>query len=188
MLIYLLDAWEDRGRDARSGDFNALIAFPRVDGRAEILSLVESLEKDLSAVLAARLRTNVEERLGMRMRVLHGACRKSLQQRWKSAVAFARSMKEKERAGFVKGAAVLATVSVLAFLAPHQIRSAESWRHCFGLVVNLMAVGALFATVPVPETPEPGKKPVSSGCCDWCGGCGDCCECCGDCGSCCECL
>ncbi len=185
MLIYLLDAWEDRARDAKAGDFNALLAFPQVDGRAEILALVASLEKDLSALPGARLRTNVEERLGIRIRVLHGACQKSLQQRWRSAVAFARSMKEKERAGFVKGAAVLATVSVLAFLAPHQIRSAESWRHCFGLVVNLMAVGALFATVPVPE---PGKKPVSSGCCDWCGGCGDCCECCGDCGSCCECL
>jgi hypothetical protein len=191
-LIYLLDAWEDRARDGKSGDFNALLAFPQVDGQAEILSLVESVEKDLSPALAVRLRTNVEERLGMRMRVLHGACRKSVKQRWSSAVAFARSMKEKERAGFAKGAAVLATVSVLAFLAPHQIRSAESWRHCFGLVVNLMAVGAIFATVPVPETPPGGPGKTSSGGCG-CGNCGsccescDCCEACGDCGSCCDC-
>jgi hypothetical protein len=101
-------------------------------------------------------------------------------------------MKERERAGLLKGAAVLATVSVLAFFAPHQIRSADSWRQCFGLVMNLMAVGTLFATVPVPDSPEsPDKKgPVFSGCCDGCANCGDCCECCGacsECGSCCDC-
>ena len=34
----------------------------------------------------------------MRMRVFYGACRQSARQRWTSAVAFAKSMKEKERA------------------------------------------------------------------------------------------
>jgi Family of unknown function (DUF5685) len=184
-LVYVLDAWEDRARDAKTGDFNALLAFSEVDGRAEILAAVASLEKDLPVHLAARLRTNVEERLGIRMRVLHGACRKSAPARWKSAVEFARSMKDRERAGFLKGAAVLATVSVLAFFAPHPIRSAESWKQCFGLVLNLMAFGAVFATVPLPEVP--GKKSgcgssCGSCCCDSCD-CGDCCEC----GSCCDC-
>jgi hypothetical protein len=191
-LVYLLDAWEDRGRDAKSGDFNALLAFPEVDGRAQILSLVESLEKDLSPGLAVRLRTNVEERLGMRPRVVHGVCRTSAKERWGSAVAFARSMKERERAGLVKGTAVLASVSVLAFFAPHLIRGAESWRQCFGLVLNLMAVGAVFATVPVPESPGDPEKKSSKfpGFCDCCSGgceCCDCCEACGECGSCCDC-
>jgi uncharacterized protein DUF5685 len=189
-LIYVLDAWEDRDRDRKSGDFNALLMFPGVDGKAEILSLVESLEKDLTAELAVRLRTNVEEKLGMRPRVVHGACRKSAKKRWASAVAFARGMKEKERAGLLKGAAVLATVSVLAFFAPHLIRGAESWRQCFGLTLNLMAVGALFATVPIPEPPGAPKKPAFSGCCDGCASGCDCCECCGECGecgSCCDC-
>jgi Family of unknown function (DUF5685) len=191
-LVYVLDAWEDRGRDAKSGNFNALLAFPEVDGRAEILGAVESLEKDLPAHLGVRLRTNVEERLGMRIRVLHGACKKSAKERWTSAVGFARSMKERERAGLLKGAAVLATVSVLAFFAPHQIRSAESWRQCFGLVMNLMAFGAVFATVPVPEAPAGGSgKKGSSGwsgcCCCECGDCCDCCDGCSECGSCCDC-
>jgi hypothetical protein len=189
-LVYLLDAWEDRERDLKSANFNALLAFPEIDGRSEILSLVESLEKDLSPALAARLRTNVEERLSMRIRVLHGVCQRSARERLRSAVAFARSMKEREKAGVLKGAAVVATVSVLAFLAPHQIRQAESWRHSFGLVVNLMAVGAVFATVKIPEAPgSSGNKPAKSSgcwscgsCCDGCD-CGDCCEC----GSCCEC-
>jgi hypothetical protein len=83
-------------------------------------------------------------------------------------VAFARSMKERGQAGFVKGAAVLATVSVLAFFAPHQIRTAESWRQCFGLVMKLIAVGAVFTTVQIPE--GPAKK---TGCWNSCG------ECCG---------
>jgi hypothetical protein len=187
-MAYVLDAWEDRERDRKSGDFNALLAFPEVDGRAKILALVESLEKDLSPLLAVRLRANVEERLGMRIRVLHGACRQSAKTRWASAVAFARSMKERERAGLLKGVAVLATVSVLAFLAPHHIRSAESWRHSFGLTMNMMAVGAIFANVPIPGTPgTPGSK---GGCWSSCGDCccsscdcGDCCEC----GSCCDC-
>jgi hypothetical protein len=191
-LVYLLDAWEDRVRDAKSEDFNALLAFPEVDGPARILSLVESLEKDLSPGLAVRLRTNVEERLGMRPRVLHGVCRKSAKDRWRSAVAFARSMKEKERAGFMKGAAVVASVSMLAFFAPHLIRGAESWRQCFGLALNLMAVGAVFATVLVPESPEAPEKKSSQfpGFCDCCSGgceCCDCCEACGECGSCCDC-
>jgi len=191
-LIYLLDAWEDRARDAKSGDFNALLEFPEVDGRARILSLVESLEKDLSPGLAVRLRTNVEERLGMRPRVLHWVCRKSAKERWRSAVAFARSMKERERAGLVKGAAVLASVSVLAFFAPHMIQGAESWRQCFGLALNLMAVGAVFATVPVPESPGDPEKKSSKfpGFCDCCSSgcdCCDCCDSCGECGSCCDC-
>jgi hypothetical protein len=183
-LVYILDAFEDRAKDARSGDFNALLAFPAVDGRAEILALVESLEKDLPPHLAERLKANVEERLGIRPRVLHGACKKSARARWRSAVEFARSMKERERAGLWKGAAVLATVSVLAFLAPHQIRSAESWKQCLGLAFNLMAFGALFANVPLPE---PAKK---SGCMNSCGNCCcDSCECgdCCDCGCCCDC-
>ncbi len=198
-LVYLIDAFEDRERDRKSGDFNALLAFPEVDGRAEILSLVESLERDLSPELAVRLRANVEERLGMRLRVLHGVCKKSARERWGSAVAFARSMKERERAGLVKGAAVLATVSVLAFFAPHQIRSAESWKQSLGLALNLMAFGAVFAISPVDDPPSGDpmqKNPTSgggSGWCDWCTCCGegcDCCECCGacgECGSCCDC-
>jgi hypothetical protein len=188
-LVYVLDAWEDRARDAKSGDFNALLAFPEIDGKAEILATAASLEKDLPVHLAERLRTNVEEKLGMRMRIVHGACKKSVRARWTSAVEFARSMKERERAGFLKGAAVLATVSVLAFFAPHPIRSAESWKQCFGLVMNLMAFGAVFATVPVPETPgTPEKKSgfwssCGNCCCNSC----DCGDCCCDCGSCCDC-
>jgi len=185
-LVYVLDAWEDRARDAKTGDFNALLAFPQVDGRAEILAAVASLEKDLPPHLAERLRTNVEERLGMRLRVVHRACKKSARERWRTAVEFARSMKERERAGLLKGVAILATVSVLAFYAPHPIRSAESWKQSFGLVMNLMAFGVIFATVPVPgPEKKSGLRSSCAGCCGDSYGCGDCCgECC--CEACCD--
>lgn len=182
-LVYVLDAWEDRARDAKSGNFNALMAFPKVDGQKEILSTLTSLEKDLPPHLAVRLRANVEVRLGMRMRVVHGSRRKPSAERWRNAVEFARLMKQREKAGLLKGSAMLATVSVLAFLVPHPIRSAESWRQCFGLLMNLMAVGSVFATVPLPEAP-PGAPEKKSGCWSSCGSC--CCDSC-DCSDCCDC-
>ena len=45
-LIYVLDAFEDRERDARSGAFNPLRRFPALDGRAEILAALSDLERD----------------------------------------------------------------------------------------------------------------------------------------------
>src|SRR5579883_945864 len=77
-LIYVLDAFEDRENDARSGSFNALAAFPAVDGRAEILRIAADI--DLPADLKLRLQTNVEERLGMRLRVLCCVSRQTLRQ------------------------------------------------------------------------------------------------------------
>ncbi|HEY6391228.1 MAG TPA: hypothetical protein VIX89_08125, partial [Bryobacteraceae bacterium] len=123
----------------------------------------------------------------------HYRCRKSLKDRWRDAVAFARALRAREHAGVIKGAAILASVSLLAFLFPHPVRSAESWRHCLGLGMNLMALGAIFATTPsgpappvqpfTPDAPPQSKKGFS--CCDGfccCEGC-DCCDCC----SCCDC-
>ncbi len=185
-LIYVLDAFEDRARDARTGDFNPLLVFKGIDARAEIVSAANDVAGDLPPMLAARLRANVEERLGIRPRVLHSGCRKPVRSRWQDALAFARLIREREHAGLFKGAAVLASVAVLAFLFPHQARSTESWHECLGVGMNLMAVGAIFANVETPPVPEGGKK--SSGCggcvpdCD----CGDCC--CAGCGDCaCDC-
>jgi hypothetical protein len=48
-MAYVLDAWEDRGRDAKSGDFNPLTVF-QLDGRADVLSTVDSLERDLPLI------------------------------------------------------------------------------------------------------------------------------------------
>lgn len=201
-LIYVLDAWEDRERDIRSGAFNALNRFSMVDGRAEILRTLAAIESDIPTDLAQRMRANVEERLGIRPRVLNRSCRKPLQQRWNDAVVFAKSMRTRERAGLVKGAAIVATVAVAAFLFPHHARGAGSWKHCMGLGLNLMAAGSLFAFADMPQVPGPGgaaptkRGGCMSGCGDCCGacacdGCTDCaCDgCCSscDCGGCCDC-
>ena len=181
-LIYALDAYEDRERDARSGNFNPLHAFPGISGRDEVTAATVEVERQLRPELAARLRMNVEERLGLRLRVLRTRCRKPMRERWRDAVTFARGMRDREMAGVFKGAAVLASVSALAFLFPHHVRSAESWRQCLGLGVNLMALGAVFATTPSEPAAAstPGKKSSGSkfgSCCDGCGDCDCCCEC-----------
>jgi hypothetical protein len=193
-LVYVLDAFEDRGRDAKTGDFNALSGLPASTAREQVLVASNAAERELSPEFASRLRANVEERLGLRPRILHHhRCRKTLKDRWRDAVAFARTLREREHAGAIKGAAILASVSLLAFLFPHPVRGAESWRHCLGLGMNLMALGAIFATTPTgptappikPFTPDAPKGKGSWCCCD-CGSCCEGCECC-DCCECCSC-
>jgi len=194
-LVYVLDAFEDRERDRESGDFNPFLELSPAVARGHVLAAANEVEGRLSPEFATRLRSNVEERLGLRPRILHHyRCRKSLKDRWRDAVAFARTLRDREHAGAIKGAAILAGVAMLAFLFPHPVRSAESWRHCLGLGMNLMALGAIFATTPsgpepppvqpfTPDAPPTSKK--SSSCCDGfccCDGC-DCCDCC----SCCDC-
>jgi hypothetical protein len=193
-LVYILDAFEDRERDRKSGDFNPLLDFSASAARDRVLAATSEVERELSAELATRLRSNVEERLGLRPRILHRhRCRKSLKDRWSDAVSFARTLRDREHAGAIKGTAIVATAAMLAFLFPHPVRSVESWRHCLGLGMNLMALSAIFATTPSgptpppvqPFTPDAPKSKKGFSCCDagsCCEGC-DCCECC----SCCDC-
>jgi hypothetical protein len=199
-LIYTLDAFEDRPRDEKKGDFNPLLVFPDVDGRAEIMAAMADLEREISPALGMRLRANVEERLGLRPRVLAHRCRKTVRERWKEAVAVARSVRQKE------GALTFAAGCVVAFLAPHHMRSAESLRHGLGLGLNLMALGAVLSSAMPPPPPPPppagGYHPNvavppgrMAGKGSGCGGCGEACKCCciseccaeGCCDSCCAC-
>jgi len=193
-LVYILDAFEDRERDRKSGDFNPFLALSASAARDLVLAATTEVEHELSPEVATRLRSNVEERLGLRPRILHHhRCRKPLQDRWRDAVTFARTLRDREHAGAIKGAAIVVSAAMLAFLFPNLVRSAESWRHCMGLGMNLMALGAFFATTPSgpapppvqPFTPDAPKSKKGFSCCDGaccCDGC-DCCECC----SCCDC-
>lgn len=209
LLIYTLDAFEDRAKDERRGEFNPLLAFANLDARAEILGATSDLEREISQSLGMRLRANVEERLGMRPRVLTHRCRKGLRERWSDAVALARSLRQKE------GALTFAAACVVAFLVPHQMRSAESLRHGLGLSLNLIALGAVLSSaVPPPPPPPPptgaynpnvaippgsmGRRGSGCGgfgnCCSWCctaeccaEGCCDACCSCGDCCTGCDC-
>lgn len=188
LMAYLLDACEDLERDRRSGQFNPLIAFPGMDARGEILSAAAALERDLPPALAMRLRTNIEERLGLRLPVLRGGgCRRPWRGRWRDAVSFARSMREREQAGAVKGLAVLASAAAIAFLFPHQARSTESWRQCLSIGMNLMAVSSILATSQTPpDVPKPGAPAKPTGSSSFCSSCDcDSCDCGGcDCGGC----
>lgn len=176
-LIYLLDAFEDRTKDARSGAFNALARFPEIDGRAEILKTVDEL--NLPAPFQQRLRINVEERLGMRPRVLGCISRRTFADRYWDALTFARSMRERDRIGV----AVFTAVVAIAILFPHHARGSISWRECLSVPFNLMALSAFLAAPAEP----PAAKKGGCACCSSCD-CGDCCGegCCDCCGGCCE--
>ncbi len=190
-LIYALDALEDRDRDAKRGDFNPLLSLQDVDAKAEILAATADIEREIPAAFALRLRTNVEERLGMRPRVLMHRCRKSTRERWKEAVELTRSLRKKE------GTLAFGAACVVAFFVLHHMRSAESLQHGLGLGLNLMAFGAVLSSaVPPPPPGAGGYRPHvavpsggavryrgSSGCCGSCGTCGECCTCC-DCSCC----
>lgn len=182
-LAYLLDAYEDRDRDQKRGDFNAFAAFPDLDAQAEVRVAAQAAAKGLPELLGKRLLANVNERIGG-FRVL-SACthRKPLGERWSDATHFARTMREREHAIAIKGAAVFATVAAIAFLFPHQARLAGSWRQCLGLGMNLMAISALMASSLPPVDPaaaasKAGKSSKGGGCCGSldCDGC-DCCDC-----------
>lgn len=199
-LIYVLDAYEDRERDLKTGAFNPLVTFADINAPQEILATLAELEPLIPPELSDRLRGNVEERLGLRPRVLQQGCRKPARDRWREAKVFAGTLRAQERGGFVKGAAVLASVTAIAFLFPHQARRTESWRECLGVSMNLMALGAIFASPPGPPPTPPLHRPLSvhqavppkassgGGGCSWkdccCEACTEgCCEaCCSGCG------
>lgn len=198
-LVYLLDAFEDLEKDRRCGQFNPLLAFPQTPLREEILAATAELESLLPPAFAVRLRNNVEERLGLRFRVLRHHCVSASRPRWRQAADTARSIRSREQARGLKAAAILASAAGIAFLFPHQARQAESWRQCMGAALNVMAIAATFsASPPPPPVPPPlpagMRKPrtgfswccCDGGCCDGCD-CGDCgcCDSC-DCGSCCS--
>jgi hypothetical protein len=163
-LIYVLDAYDDWARDARAGAFNPLQRFPEISARQEMLAALAEIETQLPPALAERLRVNVEERLGLRPRVLAQCCRRSAENGWNSAMEFARSLRSRERSGLVKGAAILATAAAIAYVFPHHARRAASWKECLSVPMNLMALGSVFAASPPPPPfPPPGPPPPPPG-------------------------
>jgi len=161
-LIYLLDAFEDRERDTRTGDFNPLLAFSETlsatKARDQLLAIVSDLEREMTPEHAERLRVNVEERLGLRPRVLQ-SCHRIYHQTWRErardALAFARAMRDREGAGLVKGAFIMASLGAVAFAFPDHARRTDSWQQCLGVSMNLMALTAAFAGAPPPSSPPP---------------------------------
>ncbi len=172
-LIYLLDAWEDFENDRRTGAFNPLVsresAAHQIRKEAAGIALPDDFKR--------RLQANIADRLSPQFPIVHACSARipqSFKQRWRGALSKAREL----RTPLWATAAVVA----IAFLFPLQARLVRSPRECLSLGMNLMALGGLMATVPLPT---PGKKSavkscLSSCCGDSCDGC-DCCDCCDSC-------
>jgi hypothetical protein len=173
-LIYLIDAWQDRERDARTGQFNALrsVANPEPVIRHEAARVMALLPP----AFQARLRSNLDAALGSPLRVLHD-CRD--RRTWREAVDRTRAWRT-PALGFV-------VIATLAFVFYRHARLARSPQELLSMSMNLMALGAVAG----------GSKGrlrgcVSSCCCDSCAeaipeaccdSCGDCCcdSCCSGC-------
>ena len=190
-LVYLLDAWEDFDRDARTGAFNALRA--RADGRewAErriredggvIAAALDSLGAPVEFRL--RLRANIDGALGSSLPVLQSCARpmrRTLSARWREAL----DMTRKWKAPLLTFALVIA----MAFLFPRQARLAKSARECLSLGLNLMAVGGVLAMMVGPQGPPGRLRSCLNSCCGNCNmDCPDCCSegCCDGCGDVCS--
>jgi hypothetical protein len=193
-LIYILDAYEDFDRDARTGAFNAVRSTGT--GRDQAAARIREDEAEIAAALPRefrlRLRGNIDAALGSQLPILRSCSRhrpETWGARWRAAVARTRAWK----APLLAFAAVVA----MAFLFPRQARLAKSARECLSLGLNLMAVGGVVAIVcPLRDHPCCSKKSCCCKCCrdcecccEGCEGCECCCgECCGEgCCSSCEC-
>lgn len=212
-LVYLIDAYEDFDKDLKSGAFNALrqFGFDRAWGQRRLHELAARIEESLGALplsdtframAIARMRSNLSVKLGGKLPLFQknhvcGVHRETWRERWQKAVTFARELRDKENPGWLKGVGVMAGVSFVAFLVPQWAKGAHSSKECLSLGFNLMAIGAVFATVQEAAATAAGKKPTRfKSCCGNCCpddcdcSCCDCCCCeCGscECGSCCDC-
>ena len=206
-LVYLLDAFEDFDQDLASGSFNALRKLGLDRGWAmkrlnELAGEIERLISDLPAsksfhsMASARLRSNLAAKLGERLplfqrRHVCGVHRETWRERWQKAVIFAREIRDKENPGWLKGAAMVAAVSFIAFSVPQWAKGAHTSRECLSLGFNLMAIGSVFATLTQTAAEASGKqsrlKSCFGNCCpDSCCDSGCCCD--GACDSCgCDC-
>jgi hypothetical protein len=157
-LVYLLDAYEDFERDLSSGAFNALRATGRDKAWAkqQLLALASELEllfaelpldAAFRAIANARLHSNLAAKFGDKLPLLHNVrrCevhRESWKERWRKSVAFAKQLRETENPGWLKGAAMVASVSFIAFVVPQWARGTHSSKECLSLGFNLMAIGS----------------------------------------------
>jgi hypothetical protein len=211
-LVYLLDAFEDFEKDLACGSFNALrtLGLDRAWARTRLHELAAAIERSICdlptsesfrSMATARLRSNLAAKLGEQFplfqhRRVCGVHRETWRERWRKAVVFAREMRDRENPGWLKGAAVVASVSFVAFTVPQWAKGAHTSRECLSLGFNLMAIGSVFASVSQKAAAAAGKQSRFKGCCGGCcpdacdcDGCDCCCECgaCDSCGGCCDC-
>ncbi len=208
-LVYLIDAFEDFDKDQATGAFNALRRFglDRTWARGQLRQLAATiqarlaglpLQENFRGMVTARLNANIAAKLGESLPVLTCAThRLTWRERWRNATAYARQLRDKENPGWMKGMAVVAGVTFIAFAVPQWAKAAHNSKECLSLGFNLMALGSVMATVAEAATGQKESKFKSCcgscvpndcdcSCCDCCCECGACGDCCGscDCGGC----
>ena len=183
-LVYLLDALEDYEQDAKRREFNALRTAFAVEETflpdcyllatearlRQIAGTVETelrrlpLAAELTARLAARLRRNMERKIGDESCETEAVCASAnrstgWKSRWTAAVSLAKTLTHRDRTaspaspGKTLAAPFLfAAVLTLALLAPRFALAATSTRECLEFSLNLMALGAMVGSLLTAPT------------------------------------
>lgn len=203
-LIYVLDAFEDFERDAKTNQFNALhSAFGEKEKGVSILLELENetitkiyelpISETHKQLFASRLRSNLEKKIKTNLPVLvcHPKKRLSFSERFERAKIRAKELTANH--SWATALPIFVFVLAIAFVAPMQAREAKSARECAELGFNLMFLGSMIgAVLAIPKdlmqgyTPpdtqkiaEEVEKKQREGWCSYCDC--DCCDCC-DCG------
>ena len=192
-IVYLLDAVEDYEKDAREGSFNAIraafdLSSDRLPGevrsnvKQEIWKLANNVEaifismplsRPVAERFAARLKTNLAQRLGVELPIAH-ACthtqKEATPERWRSAVTLARRItRSRVQAAHSTVGAVLQVPFVflsalfVALIFPRQARTAKSYRECIDVAFNLMFIGSALRLSFTTHASSGGGSGPSSG-------------------------
>jgi hypothetical protein len=212
-LIYLLDAFEDFEKDAKTNQFNALrsVFGEKEKGVSILLELENEIIKQIyelpisetrQQIFASRLQSNLQKKIGAKLPKLVCQPKKRLtfSQRFERAKIRAKELTANR--SWSTAVPIFAFVLAIAFIAPMQVREAKSARECAELGFNLMFLGSMIgAVLAIPKNLMQGYTPPDpqqiaeeddkkQRWCDYCDCSGCCCDCDGcDCcdGCCCDC-
>lgn len=215
-LIYILDAYEDFEKDAKTKQFNALRSAFGENPKQKAVSILLELESEIISkmyelpiaetrkrIFASRLKSNLQKKLKTNLPVLVCQSKKRLTFNERFERAKIRAQELTANHSWATVLPIFAFVLAFAFIAPIHAREAKSARECAELGFNLMFLGSIVgAVLAFPQSLMQGYTPPDAqqvaeeveqkrkeGWCDSCDCCCDCgCDGCDCCdGCCCDC-
>ncbi|NJM53864.1 MAG: hypothetical protein HC846_11025 [Blastocatellia bacterium] len=203
-LIYVLDAYEDFKKDAKTNQFNALrSAFGEKEKGISILLELENeiinriyelpISETRKQLFASRLRSNLQKKIQAKLPKIVCQPKKRLTFAERFERAKIRAKELTANYSWATALPLFIFVLAIAFVAPTQAREAKSARECAELGFNLMFLGSMIGFVlAIPKNLMQGYTPPDTqkiaeevdkkqreGWCSYCDC--DCCDCC-DCG------
>ncbi len=215
-LIYILDAYEDFEKDAKTNQFNALRVSFGEDKQQKAVSILLELESEIISkiyelpiseprkqIFASRLRNNLQKKLKTNLPILVCQSKKHLTFTERCSRAKIRAQELTANHSWATVLPIFVFILAFAFISPIHAREAKSARECAELSFNLIFLGAMVGTVLAfptsliqgytpPDSPQVAEEVEQKRKEGWCDSCDCCCDCgCDSCdccdGCCCDC-